>query len=63
MTYEQGIEFAAMDAIDDGVEANERGLPLEANPHWAGTRLYNAWADGWNSFLPCRIEWENNNPL
>ena len=53
----KGIEFAAMDANDDGAEANERGVPLEANPHTACTRLHTAWADGWNTQQATREDW------
>ena len=45
----KGIEFAAMDANDEGLEASERGRPLAVNPYKRGTRLSLAWADGWRT--------------
>lgn len=57
----RGIEFAAMDAQDDGREANEQGRPATDNPHRAGTRLHMAWSDGWDSAQTVREQWEADN--
>lgn len=51
------LEFAAMDAYDDGREANQDGKPQAANPHAAGTRLHTAWDDGWQTQDAVRQQW------
>ena len=45
----KGIDWAVMDANDDGREAYELGLGRDANRHQAGTRLHQAWVDGWGT--------------
>lgn len=42
-------EFRAMDAQDEGAEACDDGIPLDANPYPHCSRLSGAWTDGWKT--------------
>jgi hypothetical protein len=59
---EPNPDFSYADANEEGEEANEEGLPVEACPYGEDQpdkRI--GWLDGWNTFQYTRIEWENGN--
>lgn len=47
------------DSYEEGMDANQDGFPLKANPYADGDPRRVWWARGWNDFQPIREQFES----